>query len=182
MVLNTKTKKILLNLPNFMEHSGNNEDFITSFDEDYQAVSDNIDNLKSSIQLSTATGSDLDDIGELFKLNRIPGESDSSFRGKIKTFFSNEFRGGTISAIKNKLVRALNLNIADITITEVSNLILSVEIAITEESEDAVINQISTTVNAAKPAGVYVKDIEFTSQNDIFRCNLSSSNGTDTLL
>jgi hypothetical protein len=178
----SKTKKILDNLPNFIPHGGNNYDFITSFDSSFQSVSDNIINLKSSIQISTATGKSLDDLALLFNLKRKPGESDTSFRNIVQTFFSKEFRGGTVEAIKKRLERILNLDVNDIIIDENENLILDIEIKVSEESEDITINQIATTINNAKPAGVYVKDINFTSSNDIFRVNLSDSNGEDTLL
>ena len=182
MVEHTKTKKILTNLPNFLDHNENNYNFITSFDEDFQDVSDNIILLKLAIQLSTASGDNLDDIGELFNLSRVAGETDVSLRNRIKIFFSNENRGGTISAINNTLIQALNLNEADITITEPENLYLNVKIDISDESEDEIINRIADVVDAAKPAGVYVEDITFDSQNDIFRSNFSEVNDDDTLL
>ena len=182
MVEDTKTNKILSNLPRFLDHSGNNRDFVTSYDEDFQDVSDNIILLKQSIQLSTATGDNLDDIAGLFRLVRSPGETDVSLRNRIKIFFSNENRGGTLTSIQNILVRALSLDTDDITITEPENLYLNVKIDISDDSEDEIINRIADVVNNAKPAGVYAEDISFDSQNDIFRTNFSEVNDDDTLL
>lgn len=105
-----KTNNILKYLPDFLDRRSNNRDFITSFDEDYQLAEDNIIILKTDIQLSTASGSSLDNIGLLFDLRRLDGESDFLYRGRIKSFWNANKGGGTEKNLIDAISPILNID------------------------------------------------------------------------
>lgn len=151
-----KTKDILDNLPDFfqVEEDSNNYKFISSFDEDFQEVSDNIENLKSAIQVTTASGLDLDTIGSLFKLIRKGDETDSDFRSRILAFWQGFAQGGTETAILDTLKAMTGLSDDDITLTEIDTLKIKItaNIGSLGASTDVVID----TLNEVKAAGVYL--------------------------
>lgn len=115
-----KVNKILSYLPTHMKKdaASNNYKFINSFNTDFTEVSAEISNLKKSIQLETATGNNLNDIGELFMLNRRENESDSNYRARIKAFWPGYSGGGTEGSIKQAINRMVGLDPSQITITD----------------------------------------------------------------
>ena len=184
MVEETKTTKILDNLPSFMDKSGNNKDFITSFDEGFQNTQDNIELLKQGIQISTATGTDLDDIGYLFSLDRFSGEADILYRARIKSFWQSNKKGGTNDNILSAVSILLGLEKTSI---EVNESILSFDLTITipEDFDFSVAENLLKTVTSAKAAGIYFGGLNCTSwdsEDNKFLVNFSKVNGENTLL
>jgi len=185
MVEKSKTEKILAYLPSFLEKGeGNNYNFITSFDTDFQDVSDNIINLRKSIQLTTATGISLDDLGALFKLNRLAGESDVVYRARIQSFWQSNKGGGTKQNIIDSVYPALQLTESDIVLNE-GFLTIDLEITIPEDFNFDLITPVVTIINDTKAAGIYfagLDDVEYLSKDNKFLVNFSEVNGENTLL
>lgn len=115
----TKTNNILGYLPTYLkkDSTSNNYKFVTSFNDDFQDVSNQSVNLKRAIQLSTAEGSELDSIGALFLLNRRTDEVDSDYRARIKAFWPGYSGGGTIESIKQAINRMAGVDPDDVIIT-----------------------------------------------------------------
>jgi hypothetical protein len=175
---------VLLNyLPNhYKKESGsNNYQFLLSFAENFNSMLNQIIQLKNDIQISTATGNDLDDIGELFKLDRRPQESDDNYRSRILSYWSSLLGGGTKESISTSLSRLLDISQDSITITSnYANMII--EIGVDEDTDTSLLNNIESTVTDIKAAGVGIQKINFVSENEIFRINLSEINGEDTII
>ena len=79
---------------------GNNERFVRSFGTILDNVDTEILSLKSSTKVSTATGTDLDKIGEMFNLERMSGETDVNFRQRIRSHAQGFSGGGTKDSIE----------------------------------------------------------------------------------
>ncbi len=149
-----KTERILENLPDFMptEDSTNNYKFVHSFGTVFDELDDNVERLKSAIQLSTATGKSLDDIGRLFLLLRSGGESDEDFRVRILAFWQGYIKGG----IKQSLIDTLKslTGTEDVTYDDTDDLIIRMSSTIPNLSVN--LGTISSTLNQIKPAGTFV--------------------------
>ena len=156
MVEKDKTTKVLNNLPHWLnkESDSNNYKFITSFDTELQDVDDEIIQLKQSIQISTAGGEDLDDIGNLFKLIRDSGESDTNFRTRIKAFWEGAVRGGIKEAITDVFESTTGLTSNDYTYNE--NADMTVTIDATIPSFSVSLPTVIDVLNDTKAAGVYL--------------------------
>ena len=152
----SKTEKILNYLPDFLEKGeGNNYDFITSFDSEFQDLEDNITGLKESIQLSTSTGTYLDDIGKLFSLTRYSGETDSSYRERIKSFWQSRKGGGTATGIKEALYNLTNTPVSYITVADIDDMIIHVTVPINNFSSSSSAISVDNSVQETKAAGIY---------------------------
>jgi len=184
-----KTIKILNNMPSFIkkDETDNNYKLVVSFNEDYTLIDNNITTLKNNLQISTATNSDLDKIGKLFKLVRSTNETDISFRSRIKAFFQSNLGGGSAPTLQSSLARSLNISEDDITITTVSENIFTISIAIDEDTDLTILNNIDIIVNKSKATGMYFKkaadgSIPIESKNNIFMINVSNVNGEDYIM
>jgi len=62
---------------------------------------DERDRIRQSRSLVTAGGVDLDLMGDWYNANRLPGESDNSFRSRLENFLSVFLSSGTKSSIMN---------------------------------------------------------------------------------
>jgi len=149
-----KTNKILNNLPDFMstEDNSNNYKFIHSFGTTFDTLSANIDELKLSIQISTASGTKLDDLGKLFLLTRNGGENDSDFRVRILSFWEGYIQGG----IKQSLIDTLKslTGATSVTYDETDDLIIKMSSTIPNLSIN--LGTISSVLNDIKPAGTFI--------------------------
>ena len=126
-----------------------------------QAISDELDafstekdNLRLSIQIDTAVGQELDDIGSLFRLSRNPNENDTAYRTRIKAFFNSFTGGGTHQAIKNAVSSGTGIPISQFTTTDVFDLkfrlnatLIGPQIAFQDEIRDITFD--------AKAAGIF---------------------------
>ena len=83
--------------------------------EDYDLERSNVE---LEIYVNTATGDNLDSIGRLFLLPRRTGESDDSYRARIKGYFQGFIGGGTIAAIKAAVAGATGFTPSDVDLQE----------------------------------------------------------------
>jgi len=152
-----KTDKVLFNLPTFMRRDVNsrNYKFVTSFQGELDDVQTQIGNLKSSIQISTAIGSNLDDIGDIFLLPRRGSETDTNYRARILAFWPGYSGGGTEKSIKQAIARMTDLLESDITVTESPYADLKFKVTATLNGFTADIPTIQEVVAHSKAAGTY---------------------------
>lgn len=168
-------------IPTFYDRTGNLKQLLDSLSEEYKTLYSNIDGLKEELNINTIDGTFLDDLGKLFRLSRLEGESDESYRAKIRSYWSVLTGGGTSEGIKSAIVLLVGVNEDDITITS-ENLIIVVQITVGDVNI-VTLNNVPIIVNLAKAAGIYYDNkIKLLSKNMIFRSNLSEVNGGDTLL
>lgn len=179
-----KLSKILYYLPKFMnrESTSNNSNFIKSFADEFEVFSQNSTLLKQAIQISTATSTYLDDLGELFSVRRTSGESDDTYKSRILSYWSSLIGGGIDESIKKSVAGALGIESSLITITDIDANIFSVGIPVNETTTTETINILRSLVSESKAAGTYLKELDFQSEGGIFRTNISYANGNDTLL
>ena len=169
-------------IPTFYSRTDNLYALLKSFAEEYGILYENIEGLIRVIDVDKATGSFLNDLGKLFNLSRGEDETDEQYRAKVKSYWSVLSGGGTPEGIKAAIVLLIGVDIDDVIIMS-ADLIISVEIQITDNTNVASLNDVANVINLAKPAGVYYNNrVEITSKNNIFTTNLSSVNGPDTLL
>lgn len=112
-----------------------------------------LDAMKASVQIDTAEGSDLDNIGANIGLTRDLGETDVSFRARIKSYFPGLSGSGTITELKATINRVTGVEEDNITITEIEEAKFRVTVDVTELNE--LIETIQSIVWDAKSAGVY---------------------------
>jgi hypothetical protein len=150
----SKTTKILNNLPNFLDKRGNNYQFITSFDESMQDITNQSNLLKSAIQLSTATGQYLEDIAAIFRLVRFAGETDTSLRARIKSHWEGNTRGGVKQALIDTILNNTGLSESDIVYDDSVPMIIRITATIPSFSVSSA--TLITILNRIKAAGVYL--------------------------
>lgn len=170
-------KRLLGYLPNhYKKESGsNNYQFLLSFANNINNLANQKPLLKNSIQINSATGNALDDVGELFKLSRNPQETDNNFRSRIKSYWSGLLGGGTINSISTTLANLLDISKEDITIT--SNYAnMQIDIAIGENSQFTILNNIRDNINQIKGAGIGLQKITFSTTRNILMTNISKTN------
>lgn len=112
-----------------------------------------LDAMKASVQIDTATGLDLDNIGANIGLTRDIGESDISFRARIKAYFPGLSGSGTITELKATINRITDVPEENITITEIESAKFRVTVDVTELNE--LIETIQSIVWESKSAGTY---------------------------
>lgn len=157
-----KIDELMSFLPTFwLKHSdSNNYKFFSSFSPSLEDFSTNVIGLKNSIQVSTATGDDLDEIGELFNLSRESDETDALFRIRILNYWSNYNRGGLVNNLVNILVSLLGIPTSDVTVVEnEEQAIVTLQGNLGNLDTDIdlpSIDVLNEKINDAKAAGVYV--------------------------
>ena len=185
-----KTDKILGYLPqHWVKDSGsNNYKFILSISTESDDIDVNIVGLETSIQLNTATGSYLDDIGLIFKLYRNDGESDDSFRSRIKAFFQANLGGGCEPNMVTALAGSLGLLETQVdVITDEAN-VFTIEITIDVTFDLSLLNNVSEIVERSKAAGMYYdtrkgdSGIIIESENNIFMTQIGQTNNNQKVL
>jgi len=173
MTNDTKTYKVLNNLPQFFKKEENttNYKFISSFEEDLEFAQDQINNLKRACQVRTAEGQELDDIGEIFVLPRNPGEVDSAYRDRIIGFWPGYAGGGTVWSIQQKVERTTGLTPDKIQITQFEDGTVSAPLKFRVNADvgfDADLGTLQDVLNFSKAAGTYMV-FDLTSQDtDIY--------------
>ena len=110
-------------LPSFWEskESSNNYQIIKSFSATFSDFSAMMDSLYSQLSINTASGSYLDDIGLLFKLSREEGESDSTYRGRLKAYSQIFLNSGTSTGIKKALALMLDISESSIDVIDITD-------------------------------------------------------------
>lgn len=163
-------KKLLNNLPSFLEkeQTSNNYKLMFSVGDVLDDIKTEINNLNLSIKVSSATGNDLDDIGLLFKLNRIQGESDNDFRNRILTFWFIAKGGGTKQSIIDAILRTINIDSNNMIYFEVEPLIFGFNLYLSEEEMLLDFDEMKNIVEYSKAAGTYCIFNHYL-QNDLFK-------------
>lgn len=151
-----KTKDILNNFPSFLKinSDSNNYKLINSYGLELDSITSHNDNLLKTIQLSTSTGSNLDDIAKIFKLLRLDGENDSDLRDRIKAFWQGAIGGGTETSLINMLKLLLNIPESNITITEITALKIKIKVIIEDNTSDIV--KVKNIILRSKAAGTFI--------------------------
>ncbi len=140
------------------ETDSNNYNFLKSFAMINADLSDNILELEYAIQIDSASGSYLDDIGLLFRLSRNTDESDSDYRDRIKTYWLNYNRGGLKDNIISAYATFFGLDESKVSIDETTPIIVVVTVDITSilGSSMPSMSDLEDTINDIKAAGVRV--------------------------
>lgn len=153
----TNTDKVLSRLPGYLkkDEDSNNYKFVNAFEGEFAGIKLQIDNLKRSIQINTASGQDLDDIGELFLLPRRGNEPDNDYRARIKAFWQSFSGGGTEPSIKAALSRTLGIDEDDVTVTDLIPAKFQVDVEIQDQFD--LIDTVNEVVQEAKAAGTFAR-------------------------
>lgn len=77
--------------------------FLDGFGKQFDESQKNVRHILRGHWIDTARGSDIDQLGALFNLKRVEGESDSDFRERIKNSIQQYRGGGTVGAIRSSL-------------------------------------------------------------------------------
>ena len=149
----TMIDNLTSNLPEWMpnESDSNNYKFLNSFADSLTSLSNTYANLRTQLQIDTATGNDLDKIGLLFQLKRVTGESDTTYRNRILNYWNSGRGGGTLPVITALLSQ---FSLDDFTITEVPPCKLKIQIY-----TDGIFTQTATleyVISKGKAAGIYI--------------------------
>lgn len=175
---------LLKNLPDFYDTSeqSNNNTLMTAFGRTMDSVDINISALQTSIQISTAIGQQLDDIGALFDITR-DGRTDEQFRSVILGFWSSILGGGTKTSIKTVIQNVFGFPLDDISINEINDATFTIELIIDDTNDITFIyDNVFSNVNNVKASGTFLVDVLFNSKNNVFLTNFSEINGGNLLL
>ena len=136
MTTTERLQELLDYLPTFWEKdiTSQNYKFFNSIAPLLGALEGNIDGLKESVQISTATGDYLESIANLFSIIRNISETDSSLRARVKSYWQNYNRGGITENIINSFADALGLDSSKITVDDTTiPMIIQLLIDITDD-------------------------------------------------
>jgi hypothetical protein len=147
------TTKIIRFMPEFLRDGPNLKDLTLSVAQEIEIVLNFNDKAKSQIQVSTATGSCLDDIALTLKLKREPSESDEVFRARIVSHVNATTSSGTEGDLKKAIANYAGIGEDGITITYIAPGVIEVSAYIGEDIELA--NTVTNVIEDAKSAGVY---------------------------
>lgn len=154
MIINENTKKIIRHMPKFLQDGSNLIDLTNSVAQELEFSLKYLDDTKTQIQLSTATGIQLDSLAQLLNLTRITSEIDEDFRARILSHFNLSTSSGTVVEIKNVISALTGVSEEDITITEVKPGIIFIETFV--GSNIGLVDTIFDSVDKTKAAGIYV--------------------------
>lgn len=146
-------EKILRHTPEYIQEGENLVDFDRAVAEELDISLNFLDGTKAQIQISTATGSNLDDIGNLFNLNRIANESDSTYRARILSYISQASSSGTEDDIKNVITNFTGIPTSEIIVEDIGPAKIRVTTTVGTNFELA--NTIFDIIANSKAAGVY---------------------------
>ena len=183
MTTEEQVDTLLGGLPTFwlQDENSNNYKFFLSIASVLSTLKTNIDGLEASIQISTSSGTDLDDIGKLFGFVRDSDESDSTFRNRIQSYWQNYNRGGLKNNIINAFAEALGLDSTKVTITETTPAVINLAVDITDDLDYDYPNAtfLSELANSVKAAGTkVVLKFGFTISGDTYEYDDSISIST----
>jgi len=178
------TNSILEDLPNWWvkDEDTNNYKFVSSFEVEFTTLDVNLTGFKNSWQVNNATGDELEKIAEKYDLVRNQYDTDDSFRAKIKSYLATLSGKGSTNDIKSIISFFTGLETSDITIVDIRTMVINIDIAITATTDIIILAEIVNIVPNIKAAGVYVLEINYSSSDNIFLSNLSTTNGEDKIL
>lgn len=129
-------------------------------------------NLILSIQIDTAVGQELNDIGQLFLLTRRTGETDASYRARIKNARPSFTGGGTVDGLKSAFTASTGLPDTQITITDNFDLKFIAAITFYGASEIDFADEAIDAIYDSKAAGIYpMFSFTFDFQDDGVLCS-----------
>jgi len=112
-----ETKILPRILPDHLYNS-NIRDYISAFITVFNLVDKDIISMRDNIFVSTATGRDLDIIGNFFGLKRNQGESDSNFRNRILSYFQSLIKGGSIEGLSSAIRAITGVEVDNLVVTD----------------------------------------------------------------
>lgn len=176
-------KDVLSSLPSHMsdDSSTNNYKFIYSFQATLNTILESITNLKLTIQIDTATGLALEDIGALFGVIRSSNENDENLRARIKSYFQSVLLAGTFEGLQKSLSNAFDLDEEDIEVEEPRANVFTITINVEVDTDLESLNNTKSIVETGKAAGMYFKKFDVGSSDNGFLINISKINGEDKL-
>lgn len=155
--MTNRIQGILDKFPTFWkrQQNSNNYKIARSVGTELNSVDTQNLNLVLDIQVDTASGSSLNDIGRLFRLSRNTGESDTDFRARIKAHWQGSVGAATMEALQNAIGTAIDEDPDNIIVTEQSmKVFLTVPIDITDTALQSTVEE---TAERFKAAGIYIK-------------------------
>lgn len=169
-------------LPSWWDKTGVNLQVYTGLSGQISEITSNFDGLSNEISINTTSGNFLDEFGKLFKLARTVGESDESYRLRIKSYFQAFSGGGSSEGMKNAISLITGYPTSSITVTDIAPLIFSVDISIGVETDIFTLGIFQPIIEQVKAAGTYNQAINFVPLNDVFFINLSDANGDNLII
>ena len=107
-------------LPGFWNRTGTNEQIIRGYVGEISEFTTRMKQIYDQISIETAKNNSIDDFGLLFKLSRNPGETDSLYRNRLKSYYQTFLNSGTIDGIRQSLLLLTQLNEDNINIVPLS--------------------------------------------------------------
>lgn len=129
--------------------------YLKSFTAEFELLDIEITGLLNAIQIDTATGTDLNTIGALFKIVRTSGETDDQLRSRIKSFVASFIGGGTVESLKSAMADILSVLPADITLVEFDDMKVRLEIDLTPLNT-SLKQTLVDTADKTKAAGIAI--------------------------
>ncbi|NCD07117.1 MAG: hypothetical protein EOL97_13445 [Spirochaetia bacterium] len=178
------TDKLINRLPNhyLKRNSSNNYKILYSIAQELASFKLQSNNLQDELHIDTASGTNLDRLGLLFKLLRNIGETDASYRNRIKAFWQGIISCGVESSILKSLSSLLNISLDKLSIKQEDTAIFSINIEIDENTNFLLFELIENDVNKTKALGTYYKKNNYSSANNLFLVNFSTVNGENEIL
>ena len=174
--------KILRSIPEYLRDGTNINIFVDAINREIELLEVAALDVKSKIQIETATGDYLNDIGKLFGLSRQANETDDLFRSRISSHLNSLNSSGAASDIELALSSGLGIPIDDVAVTDGTLLKMVITIQVDDDSILEIFNNVCNIVTSSKAAGVCVEDTVFESRGGLFRTNLSKYNGDDLII
>ena len=154
-----RTYRMMARLPSWWKKTRYSTTYqlFKAFSESFDENDVQVQNLHDEIFVNTATGERLDDLARIFKMTRQEGETDASFRARIKAYWPGFSGGGTIPAIISTISKMTGVPETDITLTEATPPAMKfrVGVLLDDPGEDLLIPTIKNVVESIKAAGVY---------------------------
>jgi hypothetical protein len=120
--------------------------------DEYDVADQQNENLVGEIQIETATGQYLDQIGAIFKIARGVGETDDALRARIKAYFQTYSNTATEDAIKNAVFLSTGIPLTGITVTQVYPGLI--KITLTDPVPGEVLGVVKAATMGTKAAGI----------------------------
>lgn len=177
-------RRLVDNLPKFLDKQpdSNNYKFLNSYSGSIRDFENSVRKLRFSLFIDSAEGVDLERVARLFGLNRLTGESDGAFRGRVKAFYQTVLKSGSRIGLKESISNALGVSTEDIIVIDVDNNIFDLEISVDSESDLSIFDNISSIIYNVKGAGTFYNEFTVSSSDSVFLINISEVNSDDKLL
>ncbi len=98
--------------------NSNNYKLLSIIASEYQELSSMLEGVRDAHFIDTATGKNLENIGQLFNCKRLQNETDDSYRARIKVQFRKYASSSTVKEIKEIIAAILNTQTSRIRLRE----------------------------------------------------------------